>query len=103
MLGIKDETSMVAAADLIIKRELNVRETESLVRKITFGKERSSRDWKKRDAQTEIYSSMLSKKLGYTAQIVKMSKGGRLTIRYNTAEELQDLVHKLLNEDVANL
>lgn len=101
LLGIKDETSMVAAADLIIKRELNVRETESLVRKITFGKERSSRDWKKKDAQTEIYSSMLSKKLGYTAQIVKMSKGGRLTIRYNTSEELQDLVHKLLNEDIS--
>ncbi|MBP5204255.1 ParB/RepB/Spo0J family partition protein [bacterium] len=101
LLGIKDETSMVAAADLIIKRELNVRETESLVRKITFGKERSSRDWKKKDAQTEIYSSILSKKLGYTAQIVKMSKGGRLTIRYNTSEELQDLVHKLLNEDIS--
>ena len=101
LLGIKDETSMVAAADLIIKRELNVRETESLVRKITFGKERSSRDWKKKDAQTEIYSSMLSKKLGYTARIVKMSKGGRLTIRYNTSEELQDLVHKLLNEDIS--
>ena len=101
LLGIEDETSLIAAADLVEKRGLNVRETEALVRKITFGKGASTKVWKKTDAQTEIYSSMLSKKLGFTAQITRMAKGGRITIRYNSADELQDLIHKLLNEEEA--
>jgi ParB family chromosome partitioning protein len=38
LLGLKDDTSLIAAADLVIKREMNVRETEALVRKINYGK-----------------------------------------------------------------
>lgn len=96
LLGIKDNTSLIAAADLVIKRQMNVRETEALVRKITFGKGSTTKIWNKSDALTDKYSSMLSKKLGFTAQITKMTKGGRLSIRYNTVDELEDLMAKLL-------
>ncbi|OGC37134.1 hypothetical protein A2436_01635, partial [candidate division WS6 bacterium RIFOXYC1_FULL_33_9] len=38
LLGIKDSESLVAATDIVIKRGLSVRQTESLVRKINYGK-----------------------------------------------------------------
>lgn len=99
LLGLKDETSLIAAADLIIKRGMSVRETEALVRKINYGKGSSTKSWTKSDRETEKYSDMLSKKLGYTANITKMTKGGKVVIRYNTKEELKDLMEKLLKQE----
>lgn len=96
LLGIKDNTSLVAAADLVIKRDMSVRETEALVRRITFGKSSSTKSWGDSDPETEMYSSHISKKLGFTANIKKMTKGGKVIIRYNTTEELEELVGKLL-------
>jgi len=96
LLGIKDETSLVAAADLVVKRGMSVRETEALVRKINYGKGSTTKKWKKSDKETEKYSDKLSKKLGYTANITKMTKGGKVVIRYNTRSELKDLMEKLL-------
>ena len=96
LLGIKDETSLVAAADLVVKREMSVRETEALVRKINYGKGTSTKTWKKSDKETERYSTLLSKRLGFSANVVKMSKGGKVVIRYNTQDELQELVNKMI-------
>ncbi len=99
LLGLRDETSLIAAADLVIKRGMSVRETEALVRKINYGKGSSTKSWKKSDRETEKYSDMLSKRLGYTANITKMTKGGKVVIRYNTKEELKDLMEKLLKQE----
>jgi len=96
LLGIKDRTSLIAAADLVVKRGMSVREAEALARKISFGKGSSTRIWKTTDEDTNRYSEMLSKKLGFTAHITKMTKGGKVTIRYNNIEELSDLMKKLL-------
>lgn len=96
LMGIKDNTSLIAAADIVVKRGLSVREAEALVRKITYGKGSTTRIWKTTDAQTKKYADQLSKRLGYTAHIQKMTKGGKLVIRYNTVDELEDLMGKLL-------
>lgn len=96
LLGIKDRVSLIAAADLVIKRGMSVRETEALVRKINYGKGSTTRSWKKTDPETDKFSDKLSQKLGYTAHITKMTKGGKVVIRYNTHTELEDLMGKLL-------
>lgn len=96
LLGIKDRVSLIAAADLVIKRGMSVRETEALVRKINYGKGSTTRSWKKTDQVTDKFSTQLSQKLGYTAHITKMTKGGKVVIRYNTTTELEDLMGKLL-------
>ncbi len=98
LLGLKDDTSLIAAADLVVKRGMSVRETEALVRKINYGKGSTTKHWRKSDRETEKYSEMLSRKLGFTANITKMTKGGKVVIRYNTKEELKDLMEKLLNQ-----
>lgn len=99
LLGLKDNTSLIAAADLVIKRGMSVRETEALVRKINYGKGTTTKNWRKSDKETEKYSEMLSRKLGFTANITKMTKGGKVVIRYNTREELKDLMNKLLKQE----
>jgi ParB family chromosome partitioning protein len=94
LLGIKDETSMMAAADIIMKRDLSVRQTEALVRKITFGKTDSTKTWKRTDDHTQECEKYITNRLGFRANVTKMSKGGKITIRYKSLEELDDIVEK---------
>jgi ParB family chromosome partitioning protein len=94
LLGVKDETSMIAAADIIVKRGLSVRQTEALVRKIMFGKLDSTKEWKRSDRHTKQYEADISKRLGYNTTITKMSKGGKITIRYRTIDELGKIVER---------
>ncbi|HOV29550.1 MAG TPA: ParB/RepB/Spo0J family partition protein [Candidatus Dojkabacteria bacterium] len=96
LMGIKDDTSMIAAADIVIRRHMSVRETEAFVRKITYGKTASRKNWAESDPRTKAYEQLLSQKLGYSAHIRKMTKGGRIIIRYNTVDELADLMKKLI-------
>lgn len=97
LMGIRDTTSLIAATDLVIKRVLSVRATEALVRKINYGKPKSTKqEWHQSDKMTVRYSNMLSKKLGHSTNIQKMAKGGRIVIRYNSIRELEDLMVKLL-------
>jgi ParB family chromosome partitioning protein len=94
LLGIKDETSMLAAADIIVKRDLSVRQTEALVRKISFGKTDTTKIWRRSDDHTEECEKYISNRLGFNANVTKMSKGGKITIRYRSIEELNDIVEK---------
>jgi ParB family chromosome partitioning protein len=94
LLGIKDETSMIAAADIIAKRELSVRQAEALVRKMMFGKTDSTKAFKRTDDHTERCEEDISKRLGFNATVTKMSKGGKITIRYKTLDELDKIVER---------
>jgi ParB family chromosome partitioning protein len=95
LLGIKDEESLVAAADIVIKRGLSVRQTESLVRKINYGKSA-----KYKTIQTDYpdllrYGEMLTKKIGYSTSVRRLSKGGRIIIRFLSKNDLEDLLKKM--------
>jgi len=94
ILGIRDETSMIAAADIIVKRDLSVRQTEALVRKMMFGRTESTKDFKRSDSHTKICEESISHRLGYNTSITKMSKGGKITIRYKNLDELDRIVKR---------
>jgi ParB family transcriptional regulator, chromosome partitioning protein len=94
LLGIKDETSMIAAADIIVKRELSVRQTEALVRKMMFGKTDTTKKFKRTDNHTKSCEQEISKRLGFHATVKKMSKGGKITIRFKSLDELDNIVDK---------
>jgi ParB family chromosome partitioning protein len=95
LLGINDQASIVAAANIVLKKDLSVRDTEELVRKVNFGKSSQKKKKYQFDKQTKNFIDRFSKKLGYTAKIKKMSKGGKITIRYMNQDELKDLIEKL--------
>jgi len=95
LLGIKDEESLVAATDIVVKRGLSVRQTESLVRKINYGKSA-----KYKTIQTEYpdllrYGEMLTQKIGYSTSVRRLSKGGRIIIRFLSKNDLETLLKKL--------
>ena len=98
LLGIEDQSSLVAAANIVIRRQLSVRETEDMVRKINFGRRRRgpSQPFSYEQTTKEL-ADRLSKKLGFTVKFKKMAKGGKMIIRYNSDKELKELTEKLLS------
>lgn len=95
LLGIKDDESLIAATDIVVKRGLSVRQTESLVRKINYGKSA-----KYKTIQTDYpdllrYGEMLTQKIGYSTTVRRLSKGGRVIIRFLSKSELEGLLKKL--------
>ena len=96
LLGLTDQASLVAAANIVLRKEMSVRETELMVRKINFGKESSRKNVRNLTQQMIDFSKTLSKSLGYTAEISKLQDGGKITIRYNTDKELEEIVNKIV-------
>jgi ParB family chromosome partitioning protein len=94
LLGIRDEESLVAATDIVIKRGLSVRQTEALVRKINYGKTAKYKRIQTSHPELLLYGEELTKKLGYSTTVKKMSKGGRIQIRYLTKSDLDDILKK---------
>jgi ParB family chromosome partitioning protein len=95
LLGISDEISLVAASNIVLKKELSVRETEDLVRKVNFGQDNAKSKRIEFDVKTRKFIDDFSRKIGFTTKIQKMAKGGKITIRYMSNKELQDLMKKL--------
>lgn len=95
LLGIADKSSLVAAASIVMRRGLSVRETEMMVRKINFGKTSSKQTTEEVAQYINSIAKKLSTRIGYTAQIMKLSHGGKIIIRYNTNKELEEIVTRM--------
>ena len=96
LLGLTDESSLIAAANIVLRKEMSVRDTELMVRKINFGKESTRKSVRNLTKEMLEAQEKLSKKIGYTAEIQKLNIGGKISFRYNTDKELEDLVTKIL-------
>ena len=95
LLGLSDKDSIVAAMDIVIKRELSVRDTEAMVRKINYGRGTTRNKLKRLDQETEDIANRIAKKLGVQAKIVPLSRGGKITIRFASKTELRDILKKI--------
>lgn len=77
----------------IITKKLNVRETESLIRRLQRDKQTSSPANKSMDADTRRLQDDLSEKLGAKVAIQHSAKGkGKLVISYSNLEELEGIL-----------
>jgi len=83
----------VDVAKQIIKKGLNVRQTESLVK--TAGVKARSKAKKEKDTDTLALERDLTDLLGVKVDIKTGSTGGALTLHYGTLEQLDDLLHRL--------
>ena len=87
-------------AKIVVKRGLNVRQTEVLAK--NFGvKSRTRPNKLQKDADTLALERDISESLGLTVSIQFSSPGGRLIIAYNTLEQLDDIILRLKNDDLA--
>lgn len=97
LLGLPTEASQLAALHTILKNELNVRQTEELVRKLT-GVKPPALPEKIIDPHVKEIEDRLSERLGTKVSLRHGEKGGALTIHYYSDEELDSLINTLLTK-----
>lgn len=99
----------VELATQIVKKGLNVRQTEKLVKtdggKLSRTKKEKTNTAAQKDPDTVSLERDLSNMLGLAVSIDFDGAGGRLTVRYETLEQLDDILQRLTHgraESVAN-
>lgn len=88
----------VALAQAVVERGLNVRDTEAVVQtgKLVQRQARSAVD---RDPDLEAFENRLASSLGLACRLQPKAKGGTLTIRYSSLDQLDRIASRLLATD----
>jgi ParB family chromosome partitioning protein len=95
ILGLSKAQAQSAALQTILKEDLNVRQTEELVRRLS-GERRSSRPRPKKSADLSDIEEKLRQALGTRVTLTSSARGGRIVIHYYSDEELNALVERFL-------
>lgn len=93
LAALSDASRQRDAARQVRRRDLSVRETEALVRKITVPP--SAPRPAATDVHTRAAEEQLRKTLGTRVRIVRRRRGGTVEIRFGSEEELQRLYVQL--------
>lgn len=92
ILALEDEEKIIEIADLIIKENLSVRETEALVKKLKSKSSSQKKQSKKRDIFYDEVELALSESLGRKIQIAAVKDKGSIKIEFFDKEDLQKLI-----------
>lgn len=95
--GLAKAQAQRAALKTVVAKELNVRQTEELVRKLKGGKT-SKAEASKPSPQIQALQDDLRQALGTRVTLQHGPKGGRITLFYYSDEELNSLVDRLLED-----
>jgi ParB family chromosome partitioning protein len=95
LLGLPTEQAQLSALSTILSQELNVRQTEELVRKLT-GNKPPTLPVKTVDPMISEIEERLRSRLGTKVSLRSSGKGGTITIHYYSNEELNKLLDDLL-------
>ena len=102
LLGLPTEGERLAAWQTVVKQELNVRETERMVREGVKPKRKRVDATLDRGsaAVTSGFESALQRSLGTKVALKRTQKGrGTLTIHFYSDEELTGVLERILGED----
>jgi ParB family chromosome partitioning protein len=94
LLGLPSAQAQGAALQSTLKRDLNVRQTEELVRRLT-GQRRSPGKAARRSAEETGLEDELRQALGTRVLLRRGARGGSLIIHFYSDEELNALVDRL--------
>ena len=94
LVGLPDASAQRRAARDVRSRDLSVRETESLVKKL-LAPSPEQRPAPSRDVHTKAAEERLRIALGTRVHIVRRPDGGRIEILFNSEKELQRLFEQL--------
>jgi ParB family transcriptional regulator, chromosome partitioning protein len=99
ILALTNQDAMIVAYNMIVKNKLGVRQTEDLVRKLNLANDSVEKKQKSNaviyDAKTEKIDTVLSQQLGKGYRLVRKKDGGRITIPFQSEQQL-DILYKLL-------
>jgi ParB family chromosome partitioning protein len=91
LLGAADPAALVTE---VMRRDLSVRETEALVRSSARPRAQP-RGGRRRDPDLVAFEERISARLGLPVAIQPSAKGGRLSIRYSSLDQLDALLRRL--------
>ena len=95
LLGLPTPQAQLNALQTILHQELNVRQTEELIRKLG-GQKPASVPAKETDPEVKEIEERLCEKLGTRVTLKHGKKGGTVTIHYYSEEELSGLLNRLI-------
>lgn len=96
LLGCPTAKAQTAALKTVLKRDLNVRQTEELVRRLT-GEKPEGRAESKKTPEEKALEDQLRQTLGTRVTLAHRRRGGRIVIHYYSDEELNAIIDKLLS------
>jgi ParB family chromosome partitioning protein len=96
LLGLPSAQAQGAALQSVLRRELNVRQTEELVRRLT-GQRHSPVKSSRRTAEETALEDELRQALGTRVLLHRGGRGGSIIIHFYSDEELNTLVDRLLH------
>jgi ParB family chromosome partitioning protein len=97
LLAVADEGGQRQVARQVIARNLSVRETETLVKRLAHPAAAEKAPARPTDANTRAAEERLRLALGTRVRIARKGKVGRIEIDFTSEDELQRLYEQLLN------
>ncbi len=97
LLALQTSEAQSTTLKSILKHDLNVRQTEELIRKLSGEKPQKPQP-KVPDPEIKAIEEQLRQRLGTRVTVNQRSKGGTLTIHYYSAEELNTILELILKE-----
>jgi ParB family transcriptional regulator, chromosome partitioning protein len=98
LLALTNAQAQTAALESILRHDLNVRQTEELVRKLS-GEKPASHPKPAPPPELVALEERLRSQLGTRVSLNHGRKGGTLVIHYYSDEELDNIVLRILGED----
>ena len=96
LLSLADPSMQIEVANLIIEKQLSVRDTEKLVRSILEGANKRKTEKQPKDPDILGLENNLTQKLGAKVSIMHTKSGkGRLVIAYTNSDELQGILDRI--------
>ena len=96
LLSLADPSMQLEVANLIIEKQLSVRDTEKLVRSILEGANKQKAEKQPEDPDIRKLEDSLTQKLGAKVSIMHTKSGkGRLVIAYTNPDELQGILDRI--------
>ena len=107
LLPLENENAVNEALDVVLAKQLSVRETEKLVKNLLARKEASEPEPEAADLDTRVYMEKLQERVtahlgrkAFFAANAKKKGAGRLEIEYYSAEDLETLLKSLCGDKV---
>jgi ParB family transcriptional regulator, chromosome partitioning protein len=97
LLAVADEGGQRQVARQVIARNLSVRETETLVKRLAHPAAAEKPPAKPTDVNTRAAEERLRLALGTRVRIARKGKGGRIEIDFTSEDELQRLYERLMS------
>ena len=99
LLALDDPEQIISIAKEIVEKDISVRQTESLVKKLKSEKEKPP---VKREKKSNFFKEVelaLNENLGRKISVSQKGEGGIMTIEFYSQEDLVDLANKLEDKE----